>query len=393
MTNEDREQRDLDAGPRAFARWLNDNKGAIGIGVVSAVVSDAISDAFGGILAWLVRVSVVAATVVFVGVIAARRFGGSRDSGPPTATAEKSDAGGVRSDQQETRGPSRSWMTVGATALLVLWALGVATGGRESDRAQTSPRPSSSDVPTPPPTDEPEAPVSYIGESLEVARGELASRGVDIRFEARRDPSAAGTILEQDPEPLDSDADVVAFVVAARPQAIEIDEGFLAEENTAWRQGPQSVFGYPHEHTFFVRDADCIKYGGYECEYRRRSPLLAIALKRQFEVFSAVIGFEHQSGPSNKSLVEVVTYGIGNDEDGETICIAEVGPTLPPLRLRADVSGQLRLEILYRPWRGRQIPVVASPEGIAVDVGLMSPPVTGLKNLLPVPPSNPRCYG
>lgn len=394
MSDDHQPHRDPDPGPRAIAAWLNDNKGPIAIGVVSAVISTAISDAFGGILAWLVRVTVIVLAVALVGVFAARRWRASRE-GAHRAGRDDSDSYSPRGrvDDENERGRPRSWMTVGATAFLALWAISVVTSGGDDDTERPSPRPPVSEAPSRPPSTEPEVPVSFVGESLEDAKNELDPLGIDVTFDAQRDPAAAGTILDQDPDPLDADASAVSFVVAARPRVVELDEDFLAEQNTAWRQGPQSVFGYPHEQTFFVKDADCIKNGGYYCSYRRKSPLLALALKRQFEVFRAVIGFEDQRGPSDKSLVEIVTYGVGNDEEGETICIAEVGPTLPPLRLRADVSGQLRLEIFYRPWRERQIPVVASPEGVAVDVGLLSPPVTGFRNLFPVPPANPRCFG
>lgn len=389
MTSEEKPPR-LDE-PFSFRKWFNHNKGTILPAIFAAVVANAISNVFGGIIESLLRVAAViviplAVLRLITGGANWPRFDRARRGLPrPPPPTE------VAPPWAHPAGRGRLWIGVVGTVITVLWGIAVLSPhiseiggddsrGREDDTTL---------LPSPAPT--PDEDMSFVGERLADARAQLVHRDVKVRVQARIDLSRPpGTILEQDPDPLDRQSHTVMFVAAGRRQSIELDESFLANQTSAWRQGPQRVFGYAHEQAFYLKDGECIREGGYACDYLRRSPLLAFALGRQFEVFKAVIGFEQQ-GITDRSLVEVIAYGIGA-EAGDTLCIAEVGPTTAPLRLRVDVSGQLRLEIIYRPWRGRQIPVVGSPEGIAIDLGLPSPPVTRARNLLPVPPANPRCF-
>lgn len=283
-----------------------------------------------------------------------------------------------------------------AASLTLLAAASMAAAvvvSREGGGTPASPVPSSlGPSPTSQTSGSPEQPGTYVDEYIAEVLRELRGAGVTVDLTIKVDPSSRpGVILEQRPDPLPDGAERVAFVVAGRRHATQLDRDFVVAGRGPWSEGPQRIFGRGYGHAFYLRDADCFG-DGYCYDYvDRKSPTLALNLGRQFEIVTATLGFDERSVVTERGLVSVVLRGLGAEE-GKTVCVAEVGPTLRPLQLRLDVSGQVRLEIFFQPWRHRQIPAIGRPTGIGVNSGLLSPPATRPKNLLPTPPPNERCF-
>jgi hypothetical protein len=376
-------------------------------GVLTPVVATELTNVVGPVVRWAVRGALLLLVCGMVAILYIRRRGmwtRSRKRMSELAERFRPEEGNAEEPPEdvgaETATPPRRrrWKVVAGVAAVLSVAGVVAAaalisgdGYRQEETPEAVPAASALPSQTAPPTASPDAPASYVGEPIVGVMRDLRTRGVSVDVEIRVDPEErAGTIVEQDPDPLPSESKSVEFAITGRRRSTPLDGAFVVAGGGSWREGAQSIFGTPSEHAFFLRDGGCFD-DSYYCDFNRRSPVLALNLSRDFEIFSATLGFDDRSRVTDASIVEVILHGLGAEE-GKTVCRAQVRPA-SPLRLRLDVSGQSRLEIVFRPWRERQIPAVGEPTGVFVDSTLLSPPVTRYENLLPTPPPNGRCFG
>ena len=292
------------------------------IGVITPVVATEVTNVVGPVVRWIVRLALLAIVVFVLALLYIRRRGMWRRSRqrarafaerfrPVEAeTAAKQRARAVDKSTRRRRRPKRRTV-VAAASLTLLAAASMAAAvvvSREGGGTPASPVPSSlGPSPTSQTSGSPEQPGTYVDEYIAEVLRELRGAGVTVDLTIKVDPSSRpGVILEQRPDPLPDGAERVAFVVAGRRHATQLDRDFVVAGRGPWSEGPQRIFGRGYGHAFYLRDADCFG-DGYCYDYvDRKSPTLALNLGRQFEIVTATLGFDERSVVTERGLVSVV---------------------------------------------------------------------------------------